>query len=296
MRAAGAGGNQVHIALAHRLAVFGEGHAPGGALAVGEGVVLRIGEAFAFKQRNHRLAVERLLQVVAQAALIEPGLGVFGLLVDQGHRHARHQHRLAAQQVGELGHGQGGRLKVLAIGPSAHRGALLAVALAFGRDHQLFNHVTGGKREPGHLAFAVADDFEPGRERVGHAHAHAVQAARKAVGPALALVELAAGVQPGEHEFDHRGLFFRVQAERDAAAVVFHAHRVVGVQRDLDLFAESGQCFVGRVVQHFLDDVQRIVGARVHARPLLDWLQSLEDADRAFGVFVGRLGRHGGGL
>jgi hypothetical protein len=45
VRAAGAGGNQVDVALAHRLAVFGEGHAPVGALAFGEVVVVLVGEA-----------------------------------------------------------------------------------------------------------------------------------------------------------------------------------------------------------------------------------------------------------
>jgi len=56
------------------------------------------------------------------------------------------------------------------------------------------------------------------------------------------------------------------------------------MQRDGDALAETGQRFVGRVVDHFLDDVQRAFGARVHARPLLDGLQPLEDADGGFGV------------
>jgi hypothetical protein len=55
-----------------------------------------------------------------------------------------------------------------------------------------------------------------------------VQAAAEAVGAAGALVELAAGVQPREDDLDHRHLFFRVQAEGDAAAVVVDADRAVG--------------------------------------------------------------------
>jgi hypothetical protein len=211
-----------------------------------------------------------------------PGLGVFGLLVHQRDCHAGHQHRLAAQQVHQLGHGQRGGFEVLGVGPDAHRGALLAVALAALRTS---GSVTSPPETPGApLAFAVAGGLQPLGQRVGHAHTHAVQAAREAVGAALALVELAARVQAGEHQFDHRRLFFGVQAKRDAAAVVFHADRAVGVQRDLDLLAVPGQRLVGRVVQHLLDDVQRVVGARVHARALLDGLQALEHADRAFGV------------
>jgi hypothetical protein len=56
------------------------------------------------------------------------------------------------------------------------------------------------------------------------------------------------------------------------------------VQRDGDALAEAGQRLVGRVVDHLLHDVQRVVGAGVHARPLLDGLQALEHADRGFGV------------
>jgi len=72
--------------------------------------------------------------------------------------------------------------------------------------------------------------------------------------------------------------------------------RAIEVQRHTDLLAEAGQRLVGGVVDHFLDDVQRVVGAGVHARALLDGLQALEDADRAFGVFGGGFARHGGGL
>ena len=50
------------------------------------------------------------------------------------------------------------------------------------------------------------------------------------------------------------------------------------------MMKKSGQAFVGGVVDHFLNDVQRAFGAGVHARALLDRLQALEHADRGFGV------------
>jgi hypothetical protein len=65
-----------------------------------------------------------------------------------------------------------------------------------------------------------------------------------------------------------------VQADRDAAAVVFHADAAVGVHGDDDVLAIAAQRFVGGV-DHFLEDVQRVLGAGVHARTLLDGLQSL---------------------
>ena len=51
--------------------------------------------------------------------------------------------------------------------------------------------------------------------------------------------------------------------------------------------AVAGERLVGGVVDDLLHDVQRVVGARVHARPLLDRLEALQDADRRFAV--GRL-------
>ena len=119
-----------------------------------------------------------------------------------------------------------------------------------------------------------------------------MQSAREVVGTALALVKLATGVQAGEHQLNHRRFFFRVQAKRNAAPVVLHRDRTIGVQNDFELFAVPCQRFVGRVVQHLLDNVQRVVGAGVHARALLDRLQPLEHPDRAFGIFGLRFDSH----
>ena len=70
-----------------------------------------------------------------------------------------------------------------------------------------------------------------------------------------------------------------MHAKGNASPVILDADRTVQVQHNLDFSAMSGQGLVGGVVQHFLDDMQRIVSARVHARPLFNRLQSLEDAD-----------------
>jgi hypothetical protein len=56
VRAAGAGGDQVDVALAHRRAVFGEGHAPG-APSPSAKFSLLLGEALALEQRDDRVAV-----------------------------------------------------------------------------------------------------------------------------------------------------------------------------------------------------------------------------------------------
>jgi mRNA-degrading endonuclease toxin of MazEF toxin-antitoxin module len=97
---------------------------------------------------------------------------------------------------------------------------------------QRLDHVAAGEHSVATWPSRHTVTSQPLRQRVGDADAHAVQAAAEAVGTAGALVELAAGVQPGEDDLDHRHLFFGVQAERDAAAVVVDADRAVGVQRD----------------------------------------------------------------
>ena len=106
-------------------------------------------------------------------------------------------------------------------------------------------------------------------------------------------------MQTGEHQFNHRCFFFGVHAKWNATAIVFDADRTIGVQGDADFFAVTSQRLVSRVVQHFLDDVQRVVGAGVHARALFDRLEPFEDANRAFGVLrwgCRLLGCHGRAL
>ena len=107
-----------------------------------------------------------------------------------------------------------------------------------------------------------------------------MQTARKTIGAALALVELATRVQTRENQFNDRGVFFRMQAERNATSIVFDADGAIRVQHHLDLLSMPGERLVSGVVQRLLDHVQRSVGAGVHARSLLDRLQALQDADR----------------
>ena len=257
--------------------------------------MLGIGKHLAVEERNQQVAIERLHHIVAQAAFVQPGLAFFAALAVQADAHTRHQHRLAAQQVGELGHGQLRRLEIAGLRPGAHRGAAFAVTFGCDAGLQRLDHIALGEDQARHFALAVGGGLQSGGQRVGDADAHPVQAAGKAVGPAAAFVEFATRVQAGEHQLDHRGVFFGVQTEGNATAIVFHGHRVVGVQRDLDFFAVPGQRLVCGVVQHFLNDMQRVVSTGVHAGALFDRLQTPQDADGTFGIR--RLGglRRGGG-
>ena len=144
-----------------------------------------------------------------------------------------------------------------------------------------------GEDDAPFAAVAPDGDLEPRRQGVGDRHPHPVQAAGKGVGAAVGLAELAPRVQAGEDQFDHGRVFLGVFAHRNAAAVVLDRQAAVGVQRDRDVAGVPGQRLVGGVVDDFLDDVQRIVGARVHPGPLAHGLQTLQDADRRFIVACG---------
>ena len=117
-----------------------------------------------------------------------------------------------------------------------------------------------------------------------------MQAARHLV---AVVVELAAGVEHGQHDFGGRFAAL-VLIDRDAAAVVDDRHRAVDVDRDVDLIAEAGQRLVDRVVDDFVDEMMqpgRTGRPDVHRGPLADRFQPLEDLDLVGAVvFAGVLG------
>ena len=111
-----------------------------------------------------------------------------------------------------------------------------------------------------------------------------MQTARDLVGRVL---ELAAGVQDGQHHFGRRLAGLLVRVDGNAAAVVADRHRAVGVQDDLDRIALAGQRLVDRVVHRLVHEVMQAVRAGVadvHGGALADRLQTLEDLDVTRGV------------
>ena len=126
-------------------------------------------------------------------------------------------------------------------------------------------------------------------ERVDDADADAVQTAGHLVAVAA---ELAAGVEHGEHDLG-RALALvrtgRVRVDRDAAAVVVDPAAAVGEQRDADAGAVARHRLVDGVVDDLPDQVVetgQTGGADVHARPLADRVETLEDLD-VLGAVVG---------
>ena len=142
--------------------------------------------------------------------------------------------------------------------------------------------------EPDLVRHAVAVDFDrhPGGKGVHAGDADAVEAAGHLVG---VVVELAAGVQHGHHDFDGRDAEFLVDVDRDAASVVADADAVVREDGHGDLRGESGERFVDTVVDHFINEVMQAALGRVadvHAGTLADGFQAVEDRDLVRGIVV----------
>ena len=212
-------------------------------------------------------------------------------LVLQDHAHARVEEGQLAQamlqrgvvELGDVVEGLGAR-------PERDLGAALVAGIADHLERRLGDAVA----EAHEVLLAVAPDLElqHGRERVDDGHADAVQAARDLVGVVvLAVAELAAGVQLGHHHLGGGDALLGVDVGRDAAAVVAHGARAVGVERDDDLGGKAGQRLVDGVVDHLVDHVvqaRAVVGvADVHAGPLADGVEALEDLDVLGAVVLG---------
>ena len=149
------------------------------------------------------------------------------------------------------------------------------------------------------MLLAVAPDrqVQPFAERIDHRHADAVQPARHLVGVGvIGVVELAARMELRHDDLGRRHALARMDAGRDAAAIVGDADRPVGVQADVDPVAMPGQRLVDRIVgdlEHHVVQARPVVGiADIHARPLAHRVQALEHLDRGGVVVVVRGFRH----
>ena len=105
------------------------------------------------------------------------------------------------------------------------------------------------------------------------------------------LVELTAGMQLGHDDLGGRNAFALVNADRNAAAVVAHGDRAVGVEDDFHRGGVAGKRFVDRVVDDLVDHVVQagtVIGvADIHARPLAHGIEALQHPDRFRTVFNG---------
>ena len=218
------------------------------------------------------------------AAFVEElvALPAIALVVD-GDRHAAVEERELAQALRERVEAELDGLEDLRVGLE---GDLRAALLRRARDLEAAGRIAALVGLLVDLRVAPDLEVERLRQRVDDGDADAVETAGDFV---AVVVELAAGVEHGHHDFG-RGAAARVLIDGDAAPVVDDGHGVVDVQRDVDLVAEAGERLVDRVVDDFVDEVVQPRGAGradVHRRALADSLQPFEDLDFVRAV-VGR--------
>ena len=128
------------------------------------------------------------------------------------------------------------------------------------------------------MQFYIASDvqFQIIRKRIDDRDSDAVQAAGDFVG---AVVEFAAGVQHRHDDFGRGAAFFGVDVHRDAAPVIRHRHRFIGVNRDHHAIAMTGQCLIDCVInylEHHVVKTAAVVGvADVHSGTLSNRVEPL---------------------
>ena len=271
-------GNEVDVAFGHYRAAFRQPlQRPLHALAVAFRLVVER------RCRQPFFRVQRLAQVAAEPGLEAP---VFALvrvrrfLDGQRHREAGAEHGLGAQQMAQPRSRDLRRVEVGGVRQKVDGRAGVAPAH---RIHLL-------QRASGHAGLETLTmdaavllhlHHEPLGERVHHGHADSVQAAREAV---ALVVELAAGVQLGEDEFDAGEPVFGVDVHGHAAPVVHHFDGTVVVERDVDVGAEAVQHFVDAVVHDFLNEMVGAAGVRVHARPTAHRIEAGQHLDGFGGI------------
>ena len=199
---------------------------------------------------------------------------------DAGVEEGQFTQALGQHVVVELGLAEGFRAGQEAYGGAASGGVAHHLHRVLGLAQLVFLDVL--------LAFAIDGQPQVRAERVDHRYAHTMQATRHLVG---VVVELAARVQHGHHHFGSGTTFLRMHVDRDAAAVVAHAHRAIVMDGDDYMIAITGQSFVDRIVddfEHHVVETGAVVGITdVHARALAYRFEALEYLDVA--RIVGRV-------
>ena len=97
-----------------------------------------------------------------------------------------------------------------------------------------------------------------------------------------AFVELTASVEHRHDDFEGALVLLLVHIDGDTASVVLHGDAVVLVDGDLDVGAESSECFVDGVIYGLIDEVVKALladVADVHGRALAYGFQAFKDLD-----------------
>jgi hypothetical protein len=142
---------------------------------------------------------------------------------------------------------------------------------------------------PLHVGLAISPNggFHPRGKGVGTGNADAVETARGFVAGCIA-AKLSAGVKNGHNDLKRGNAHLSVLVNRNSAAVVFGADRVISVEGDVDLRTVPGERFVDTVVEYFAEKLVKAalaVVANVHSRSLSDGFKPLQNLD-LIGVII----------
>jgi hypothetical protein len=268
-------------AALHGVDVVGEGEDRLGVSLVPLQRDLDLDGLFGAGERDHRRVDRRLgaVQVADElldAAAVEEFVLLLRRLFLDDDANAAIEERELTQAMREEVKAEVHALEDLGVGLEGHLGAGL-IAGADQRQRRL--RLAAVKPLRVHLAVALDLDRQHRRQRVHHRHADAVETAGDGVGTGI---ELAAGVQLGQHDLGGGNAFLGVDLGGNAAAVVLDRHRPIDVQHDEDVGAVTRHRFVDRIVHHLEHQVvQAPLGgiADVHARAFAHRLETFEDGD-----------------
>ncbi len=167
VRAAGRGRNQIHEGLPRGRALLGPGQHPARAFPGRPGRVVLGGVTLRFEDGCYCIRAQRLLQILAQTALVAPFESPSVAFEGQADPGARKQHRLAAQQPFELVRRNLDRVEILPIRPYGHARAARRVAGSRGAGGERRSNVPIGEPDRVDSSIAPHRHVEPARQCIG---------------------------------------------------------------------------------------------------------------------------------
>jgi hypothetical protein len=93
-------------------------------------------------------------------------------------------------------------------------------------------------------------------------------------------IKLAARMQPGHHKFKRADFLYRVDINRNAAAVILHPDYIVSFQNYKNFAAEALHGLIDRVIDYLKNQMMQAVYTRspdIHAGAFADSFQAFEN-------------------
>ena len=194
---------------------------------------------------DRRFVLVEILNERLDAAFVVEMVFFAIALIAQADRDAGVQERQLAQafrqdvifKFGDIGEG-------FQAWPETHHGAGFVGFASHGQRclrHTVFVHLLVN------FVIALDNQLQLLRQGVNHRDAYAVQTAGNFIG---VIIEFTASVQDGHDNFRCGDALFRVNAGRDAAAVILDGDGVIAVDGDNDIFAVTRERFVDSVIHN----------------------------------------------